>query len=105
MAVKGAESKNKITQKILETFGGSFLYNDGKEIRIPLLENGETVQIKVTLTAAKVNVSPDGENAIPGDYAQNVADNVLYTSNIIEKTAPTEEEKKNVADLLRSLGL
>ena len=105
MAVKGAESKNKITQKILETFEGSFLYNDGKEIRIPLLENGETVQIKVTLTAAKVNVSPDEENAIPAAYAQNIADNVICTSNIIEKTAPTAEEKKNVADLLRSLGL
>ena len=109
MAVKGAESKNKITQKILETFDGSFLYNDGKEIRIPLLENGETVQIKVTLTAAKVNVSPDGENAIPGAnndvYAQNITDNSMSTVDVVRKLAPTEEEKRNVSDLLKSLGL
>ena len=103
MAVKGAESKIKISQKILETFDGSFLYNDGKEIRIPLLENGETVQIKVTLTAAKVNVSPDGENAIPGENASDVA--MVFAENMVERTAPTAEEKKNVADLLKSLGL
>ena len=103
MAVKGAESKTKITQKILETFNGSFLYNDGKEIRIPLLENGETVQIKVTLTAAKVNVSPDGESAIPGENASG--DAIVFTESVVERTAPTAEEKKNVADLLKSLGL
>ena len=105
MAIKGAESKNIITQKILETFGGSFLYNDGKEIRIPMLEGGETVQIKVTLTAAKVNVSLGDDCAIPGNYSQNIAENAISTSNIVEKTAPTAEEKKNVADLLKSLGL
>ena len=103
MAVKGTESKTKVAQKILEAFGGSFLYNDGKEIRIPMLENGETVQIKVTLTAAKVNVSPEGETAIPGE--DNTDLSMTFSGNMIEKTAPTEEEKKNVADLLKSLGL
>ena len=34
MAVKGAILKQEIAQKILETFPNSFLYNDGKEIRI-----------------------------------------------------------------------
>jgi hypothetical protein len=103
MAIKGAESKNIITQKILETFGGSFLYNDGKEIRVPMLENGETVQIKVTLTAAKVNVSPEGETALPGE--DNTDLSITFSTNMVEKTAPTAEEKKNVADLLKSLGL
>ena len=104
MAVKGTESKKLITQTILDTFKGSFLYNDGKEIRIPIEENGEEVQIKVTLTAAKVNVSLGDDSAIPGNYSQNIADNAISTSNIVEKTAPTAEEKKNVADLLKSLG-
>ena len=33
--VKGSESKSIFYAKILETFEGSFMYNDGKEIRIP----------------------------------------------------------------------
>ena len=41
MAVKGIQAKADITKKILETFDGSFM-ND-KEIRIPVMENGEEV--------------------------------------------------------------
>jgi len=65
MAARGAESKEKITQKILETFPGSFIYE--KEIRVPVMENGEQVQIKVVLTCAKVNVECGGNVALPGD--------------------------------------
>lgn len=54
MAVKGAVAKQEITEKILSTFEGAFI-ND-KEIRVPVQENGERVEIKITLTAAKVNV-------------------------------------------------
>lgn len=53
---KGTESKALITEKILSAFEGSFIA--GKEIRIPCYENGELVQIKVALTAAKDNIYP-----------------------------------------------
>ena len=47
MAARGSEAKEFITKKLLETFDGSFLYNNGKEIRIPVTENGENLQIKI----------------------------------------------------------
>ena len=53
MALKGTILKKEITDKILATFEGSFLYNDGKEIRIPGLEDGQELQVKVALTCAK----------------------------------------------------
>ena len=46
MAAKGTESKSLVTKKILEIFPNAFLYNNDKEIRIPLTEQGETVEIK-----------------------------------------------------------
>lgn len=49
---RGAESKEKIFQKMLEVFSGSFMA-DAKTLRIPMEENGEVVEIKVALTAAK----------------------------------------------------
>ena len=49
---KGQIAKQEITKKILETFEGSFLYDGGKEIRIPIIEEGNLVQVKVTLTCA-----------------------------------------------------
>lgn len=105
MALKGTILKKEITDKILETFEGSFLYNDGKEIRIPGLENGEMLQVKVALTCAKTPVTPDGENALPGAAAQTI--NFEDNSAIVEQKTvePTQEEKDNVQKLMNFLGL
>lgn len=63
MAARGSLSKEVITQKLLETFEGAFVY--GKEIRIPMMEDGSLLQIKVTLTAAKENVESGADTATP----------------------------------------
>ena len=89
---KGSQAKAEITQKILECFENSFTYD--KEIRIPIMENGELVQIKCTLTCAKVNVENGGDTAVPGSAPA--------TSSTPELT---EQEKKDTADLLASLNL
>ena len=91
---RGAESKAKVTQTILETFEGAFEY--GKELRIPIMENGERVEIKVTLTCAKTNVGgDDGQvNSTPAAASTNVT-----------AGPPTEEEKQNIANLLDRLGI
>jgi hypothetical protein len=100
---RGAEAKSRIQKQILEAFPGSFLYNDGKEIRIPTPEGAEMVQIKVTLTCAKENVEMGADAAIPGDFPAP-----KMTAPTPERTAPvapSDEEKANVAALLKSLGL
>ena len=89
---KGSIAKAEITKKILECFENSFTYD--KEIRIPIMENGELVQIKCTLTCAKVNVENGGDTAVPGSAPA--------TSSAPELT---EQEKKDTADLLASLNL
>ena len=99
---RGAESKAIITKNILEKFEGSFLYNDGKEIRIPIQENGEEIQIKVTLTAAKENVYLGQDNATPGATPINFEDNKPVEQKIVE---PTQEEKNNVKKLMETFGL
>lgn len=105
MAAKGSLLKKEITDTILKTFQGSFLYNDGKEIRIPGLEDGQNLQIKVTLTCAKENVEQNSDNAIPGATLQtNTSINNIKKE---EKTIvePTQEEKDNVKRLADMLGL
>lgn len=101
---KGAIAKEKIKEKILNTFEGSFVYNSGKEIRIPIDEEGNEVQIKVALTCAKDNVSPEGEviKAAAAPSEEGMINSFPAPHKIAE---PTEEEKQNVADLLKSLGL
>ena len=99
MAAKGAVSKEKIIAKILETFPGAFQYD--KELRIPMMEDGTEVQIKVALTCAKVNVERGGDTALPGDTVSTVAPTPT-PSALVE---PTAEEKERVSDLLSKLGL
>lgn len=95
---KGAESKEKIVQKILDTFENSFPYE--KEIRIPMVENGEDIEIKVTLTCAKVNVGSGTNVATPvTDFTKSVGANVAPISE------PTAEERETISNLLKSLDL
>lgn len=102
MAIKGAISKSQIANKILEQFPGSFLYNDGKEIRINMTEDSQPVQIKVTLTAAKTIVEGGGA----GTKANN--GEINFTTPQVREIIPAEpsdEEKQRVMTLLNKLGL
>ena len=100
MAARGSESKNIITAKLLETFAGSFIYD--KNIIIPMVENGESLQIKIALTCAKINVESGMDTAIPGAAPQSTATpKPLDNHGIVE---PTEEEKQRVVDLINKLG-
>lgn len=101
---RGQIAKAEIQKKILNNFEGAFLYNDGKEIRIPIEENGELIQIKVVLTAAKENVEQGADNALPGAAAEKIE--FEETKKVSTKTVEaTEEEKNNVNELLKALGL
>ena len=101
---KGAIAKSAIIEKILETFEGSFVYNNGKEVRIPFNEEGNEIQIKVTLTAAKENVSPEGE-VLKAAAVASEAVPVSAFDTAPKITEVSEEEKKNVEDLIKALGL
>ena len=100
---RGAEEKQIIIDKIKEVFPEAFEYD--KTIRIPIGD----IQIKVALTAAKDNVEPGGDTAVPGVKATKVvaiangAEPVFEEASAIVK--PSEEELNAVSNLMTSLGL
>ena len=94
---RGASSKQMVIDKILETFQGSFVY--GKELRIPMVEDGEQVEIKVTLACAKTNV---GDGAVAGDFESGNAVQVSITE---APAKPTQAEIDNISKLMDRLGL
>ena len=108
MAIRGTILKKEIAQKILETFPNSFLYNDGKEIRINGMEDGTAAQIKITLTAAKVPVEGGGIVTAPqetaGELDFSTPANVSTSSEEIPEE-PSEEEKQRLEVLLSRLGV
>lgn len=98
---KGTESKNLLFAKLQEVYPEAFWEDQGKILRIPMDENGQRIEIKVSLTAAKTNLKTD-EVANAFDNAAAATPQAKPESTILE---PTEEEKANVAKLIQSLGL
>ena len=99
---RGQEEKLIVINKIKEVFPEAFEYD--KTIRIPVGD----VQIKVALTAAKDNVEPGGDAAVPGTKATKVtiaegAEPVFEEASAIVE--PSAEELNTVSNLMESLGL
>lgn len=110
MAIKGSQAKIELFQQIMKLFPGSFMYNDNKELRVNMTEEGVPVQIKVTLTAAKTPVEPSESNLSDTNAIKEVSTGEYNwedsspmpkpTATIVE---PTEEEKERVAQLVKAL--
>ena len=105
---RGAEAKQAVFAKIKEIFPEAFM--DDKVMRIPMAENGEVVEIKVALTAAKDVIGGGIGAAIaqadPGRI--DFTDNMPAVGNTVKISTPTEitaEEKANVEKLVKALGL
>ena len=99
---KGAEEKQIVIDKIKEVFPEAFEYD--KTIRIPVGD----VQIKVALTAAKDNVEPGGDAAVPGVKATKVtiAEGAEPVFEDVSKTIePSQSELDAVNNLMSQLGL
>ena len=98
---RGQASKQSVEAVLLQTFPGAFKYD--KEIRVPMVEDGAEVQIKITLTAAKTNVACGGDTAVPGVASADKAVAPVGASSVDIK--PTEEEQERVKALMESLNL
>ena len=99
---RGQEEKLIVINKIKEAFPEAFEYD--KTIRIPIGD----VQIKVALTAAKDNVEPGGDVAVPGVKATKVtiAEGAEPVFEDVSKTIePSQSELDAVNNLMSQLGL
>ena len=102
MAVKGAVSKEVVIAKILEVFPDAFVYD--KTVRIPMIEDGNELQIKVALTAAKDIVEPGSDNAIPAAKGGKVVAGE-FSFPEPKKIEVSSEEQSAVQNLMNELGL
>lgn len=111
MAARGTEAKEQITKKILECFGQNEAFLFDKKIYINTKENGEKVQVALTLTCPKVLISPEGVDAAPPKSA--FSGGLDFESMGAATVAPetfkpaeiTPDEKETVQALMKRLGL
>ena len=103
---KGTIAKDLVEKKIISAFGADYVGTFDKKIYVTAMENGEKVQIAISLTCPKVPVVVDNTVQI-GDY--NFEDPTpAVTTNATGTFTPAEisdDERKTVADLMARLGL
>ena len=97
---KGSQAKVNVTNKIANTFGEDWIGEINKKLYVWADDGGERVQISIALTCPKTFVDAPDKNYVPDNDWSN--DGEITQP---QKAEITEEEKKNIADLMTRLGL
>lgn len=99
MAIRGTEAKNYVTKKIQEAFGPAFLGIVDKKLYISVKENGENLQVAISLTCPKENL----------EFSTNVAPTTgEATAPQIDAPASaqfTAKEIETIEKLMKRVGL
>lgn len=103
---KGAIAKENVAKKIAAAFGADFVGEFDKKLYVWAEENGEKVQIAISMTCPKNPVGNIDFSAEPGDSLnfEDMSAGPVAGGNAT-KAEVTDEEKKNIAELMARLGL
>lgn len=103
---KGTIAKQNVQKMIQSAFGSNYIGEFDKKIYVWAEENGERVQIALSMTCPKNPVATNTIVAIVGDKMDFEAPAVVTTvATSFEPAEITDEERANVAALMARLGL
>ena len=100
---KGQIAKDKVIEKIAQAFGQNWIGIYDKKAYVWSEENGEKIQIAMSFTCPKVQVGAvdSGSNAL--DF-ENMGATIAAPTEF-KPAEISEEERANVNELMRKLGL
>lgn len=116
MAAKGSIAKTEVIKRVKEAFGDDFVGESGGKLYVWANDGGEQVQIAIALTCPKVPL----EATAPVEKKETVAaqtnwnagawgDSAWGTSfpaaSTPKKVEVTQEERDNIENLMKKLGL
>ena len=102
---KGAVAKQNVVNKLQAAFGADYIGEYDKKWYVWSQENGERIQIAISLTCPKVPV--EVANApVTGDFNfEDDAPNVVVAAGGFQPAEITDDERDKVRDLMKVLGL
>ena len=102
MSAKGTVAKEQVINTIKDAFGSKFIGVFDKKAYVWAEENGEKLQIAISLTCPKVFVGNTSEDNASGDFQnfEKLPDNLEQTNVEI-----SESERRTIEDLMSKLGL
>ena len=102
---KGAIGKQNVINKIQQAFGADYIGEYDKKIYVWTQENGERIQIALSLTCPKVQVAV-ATAAATGDFNfEDDAPSTVVAAGAFQPADITTEERERVNDLIKKLGL
>lgn len=103
---KGAIAKQNVTNKIAQVFGADFIGEVDKKIYVWAEENGEKIQIAISLTCPKIAVAAAPAGVKNGGFDfETPAAVAPVASASFEPAEITNEERDNIAAMMARLGL
>lgn len=100
---KGTIAKEVITKKLKEAFGADFIGEVDKKIYIQAPENGEMVQIAISMTCPKTPVAVSNGPAVRNGMIDFEAEGTLVAP--AASTEISTEERETIEEMMKRLGL
>ena len=102
---RGTIAKNNVVAKLQAAFGADYIGEYDKTWYVWAQENGERVQIAISLTCPKVPVEVSSA-PIAGDFNfEDDAPTTVVAAGGFQPAEITDDERDKVRDLMKSLGL
>ena len=102
---KGAIGKTNVINKIKAAFGADYIGEYDKKIYIWTQENGERIQIALSLTCPKVQVAVADVPATGDFNFEDDAPSTVVAAGAFQPAEITDDERARVNDLMKKLGL
>lgn len=99
---RGSIAKEVIVKKLKDAFGADFIGEVDKKIYIQAPENGEMVQIALSMTCPKTPVAVSNAPVVKGGIMDFEAEPVLVAPKSVEVS---DDERATIQDMMRRLGL
>ena len=103
---KGTIGKQQVADKIKAAFGQDWIGEYDKKYYVWATENGERIQIAISMTCPKVQVEIAAPTTATGDF--NFEDDAPAAPVVATGFAPaeiTDEERARVVEMMKALGL
>lgn len=101
---KGNSAKTRVVKKIKEAFGKDFIAEVDKKLYVWADDDGERVQIAISLTCPKVQIETgETTNMFSNSYGYDFE--AMDSAPAAPVADITPDEKENIANLLAKLGL
>ena len=102
---RGTIAKNNVINKIKQAFGADFIGEYDKKIYVYSQENGERIQIALSLTCPKVQVAVADAPATGDFNFEDDAPSTVVAAGAFQPADITPEERERINDLMKKLGL